>query len=75
MPGKRIIFDDEMWTAIQELIRDRATDLQQLSDEAFADILKKYGRAVDLREALAASASRPTDKVSEPPRETGRKRK
>jgi len=31
-------------------------DFQELTDEAFRDLLKKYGRPVDLKDALRRSA-------------------
>jgi hypothetical protein len=38
------------------LARDRMMTFQELADEAFADVLKKHGRPVDLRAALRKSA-------------------
>lgn len=56
MPGKRVQIDDETWAALDLLARDRMMTFQELADEAFADILKKHGRPVDLRAALRQSA-------------------
>ena len=56
MPGKRVQFDDETWMALDLLGRDRMAMFQELADEAFADLLKKHGRPVDLRSALRRSA-------------------
>jgi predicted DNA-binding ribbon-helix-helix protein len=56
MPGKRIHIDDESWSALDLLARDRMMTFQELADEAFADLLKKHGRPVDLRSALRRSA-------------------
>jgi len=56
MPGKRVQIDDESWTALDLLARDRMMTFQELADEAFADLLKKHGRPVDLRAALRQSA-------------------
>lgn len=56
MPGKRVQIDDESWTALDLLAHDRMTTFQELADEAFADLLKKHGRPVDLRAALRKSA-------------------
>ena len=36
---------------------------QELADEAFADLLKKHGRPVDLRAALRKSAAASADVV------------
>ena len=52
MKGKRVQFDDETWTAIHLLAQDRMQDFQELADEAFRDILRKYGRPTSLKEAL-----------------------
>ena len=58
MPGKRVQIDDETWTALDMLAKDRMQTFQELADEAFADVLKKHGRPVSLREALQKSAGR-----------------
>jgi len=55
---KLIEFDPETWHALQLLGRDSMKTLQELADEAFADLLRKHNRPVTLREALRASASR-----------------
>ncbi len=57
MPGKRIQFDDESWAALDLLARDHMMTFQELADEAFADLLKKHNRPVDLRSALRKSAN------------------
>lgn len=56
MPGKRIQIDDETFAALDLLARDRMMTFAELADEAFADLLKKHGRPVDLRAALRRSA-------------------
>ena len=56
MPGKRVQIDDETWAALDLLARDRMMTFPELADEAFADLLKKHGRPVDLRAALRRSA-------------------
>ena len=60
MPGKRVQLDGESWAALDLLARDRMMTFQELADEAFAGVLKKHGRPVDLRAALRKSA-RATD--------------
>jgi hypothetical protein len=40
------------------LARDSLKDFQELADEAFADLLKKYDRPVTLKAALRESARR-----------------
>jgi hypothetical protein len=56
MPGKRVQFDEETWRQIDLLGHDQMKDFQELADEAFRDLLKKYGRPVDLKDALRRSA-------------------
>ncbi len=55
MPGKRIQLDDETWQALDLLSRDSMKTFQELADEAFNDLLKKYGRPTDLKTALRRS--------------------
>jgi hypothetical protein len=55
MPGKRVQLDDETWHALDLLARDRMQDFQELADEAFRDLLRKYGRPTDLKSALRQS--------------------
>lgn len=52
---KRIEFNAEVLQAIQMLAREQDKTLQDLADEAFADLLKKHRRPVGLRAALRAS--------------------
>jgi uncharacterized protein with von Willebrand factor type A (vWA) domain len=56
MPGKRVKIDEESWAALDLLAHERMMTFQELADEAFADLLKKHGRPVDLRAALRKSA-------------------
>jgi hypothetical protein len=53
---KLIEFDDDTFDKLKQLARDRMGTLQELADEAFADLLKKHGIPVDLRDALRKSA-------------------
>jgi hypothetical protein len=55
---KLIAFDAETWHALQMLGRDSVKSLQELADEAFADLLKKHGRPVTLKQALRESVRR-----------------
>jgi hypothetical protein len=61
MPGKRIQIDDESWSQLRLMALDRMMTFQELADEAFADLLKKHGRPVDLRAALRKSAGASAD--------------
>jgi len=56
MRGKRVQFDDETWSALDLLAKDRMQDFQELADEAFSDLLRKHGRPTDLKTALRQSA-------------------
>jgi len=38
--------------------REQMKDLQELTEEAFRDLLKKYGRTADTREAFRLSAKK-----------------
>ena len=49
---KLIDFDDETLAALTLLGRSRMVTLQELADEAFADLLKKRGVPIDLKDAL-----------------------
>jgi hypothetical protein len=53
---KQIQFDSGVFLALQQLANDRMATLQELADEAFADVLKKYNRPVGLADALKQSA-------------------
>jgi hypothetical protein len=52
---KLIAFDAETWHALQLLGRDSVKSVQELAEEAFADLLKKHDRPVTLKQALRQS--------------------
>jgi non-homologous end joining protein Ku len=54
---KLIEFDDDTFEKLKQLGRDRMGTLQELADEAFADLLKKHGIPIDLKDALRKSAT------------------
>jgi non-homologous end joining protein Ku len=54
---KLIAFDDDTFDKLKQLARDRMATIQELADEAFADLLRKRGIPVDLKDALRKSAS------------------
>lgn len=54
---KLIGFDDDTFDKLTQLGRDRMATLQELADEAFADLLKKHGVPIDLKDALRKSAA------------------
>ena len=62
MPKKLIAFDDDTLEKLTQLGRDRMGTLQELADEAFADLLRKHGIPIDLKDALrkSAAATKPT---------------
>jgi hypothetical protein len=53
---KLIAFDDDTFDKLKQLARDRMATFQELADEAFADLLKKHGVPIDLKDALRKSA-------------------
>src|SRR5204863_6061470 len=53
---KLIEFDEDTFAKLKELGRDRMATIQELADEAFADVLKKHGIPIDLKDALRKSA-------------------
>ena len=64
---KLIAFDPETWMALDLLAQDRMASIQELADEAFADLLKKHHRPTTLKAALRESGRMTADAV--PPRE------
>lgn len=54
---KLIAFDDDTFAKLSQLGRDRMATIQELADETFADVLKKHGIPIDLRDALRKSAA------------------
>jgi hypothetical protein len=54
---KLIEFDEDTFAKLKQLGRDRMATIQELADEAFADVLKKHGIPIDLKDALRKSAS------------------
>jgi hypothetical protein len=63
MTGKRVQFDAETWASVDLLAKDRMMTFQELADEAFRDILRKYNRPFSLKEALRKSAGISADIV------------
>ena len=53
---KLIAFDEDTFDKLTQLGRDRMGTIQELADEAFADLLKKHGIPIDLKDALRKSA-------------------
>lgn len=71
---KLIAFDDDTLDKLTQLGRDRMATIQELADEAFADLLKKHGVPVDLKDALRKSARRSkaaTSTKATTPKKTG----
>ena len=58
MPGKRIEVDEDTFLKLTDLGRRRMATFQELIDEALADLLKKHGVPVDLKDALKKSVRR-----------------
>jgi hypothetical protein len=49
---KLIAFDDDTFDKLKQPGRERMATIQELADEAFADVLKKHGIPIDLKDAL-----------------------
>jgi hypothetical protein len=64
MPGKRVQIDEETWQALAVLARDRKVNFQKLSEEAFADLLRKHNRPTTLKAALRQSTHEETPRRS-----------
>ena len=58
MPAKRLHIDSTTLEALTLLAADERKTLQDLADEAFADLLKKHRRPVGLKDALRQSLRR-----------------
>jgi hypothetical protein len=56
---KLIAFDDDTFDKLKQLGRDRMATIQELADEAFADVLRKHGIPLDLKDALRKSVLQP----------------
>ena len=54
---KLIAFDDDTFAKLTQLGRDRMATIQELADEAFADVLRKHGIPIDLKDALRQSTA------------------
>jgi len=55
LKGKRVLFDQETWNALDMMAKDGMYEFQELADEAFRDLLKKHGQPTDLKDALKRS--------------------
>jgi hypothetical protein len=62
---KLIAFDEDTLDKLTQLGRDRMATIQELADEAFADLLRKHGVPIDLKDALRKSAARSTPETPE----------
>jgi hypothetical protein len=58
MPAKRVIIDGVVLQALTVLGNDLGKDFQELTEEAFSDLLKKHHRSVGLKAALRESLRR-----------------
>ena len=62
--GKRLQFDRETWNAIDVMARDQMKSIEEITEEAFADLLRKHGRSADFREQLRLSVRAAKSKTS-----------
>lgn len=58
MVRKLVAFDEDTLDKLTQLGRGRMATIQELADEAFADLLRKHGVPIDLKDALRKSAAR-----------------
>ena len=66
---KLVEFTSDIWLALDLLAKDTGRSVQDLADEAFADLLAKYYRPASLKEALRESTRRvPANDDVPPPR-------
>jgi non-homologous end joining protein Ku len=72
---KLIAFDEDTFDKLKQLARDRMATFQELADEAFADLLKKHGIPIDLRDALRKSARLENAPKRNTPRRNARPKK
>ncbi len=68
-PKRKLIgFDPETLQALELLASDSGKTVQDLADEAFADLLIKHQRPRNLKDALKQSARREPANENKPPR-------
>ena len=72
---KLIAFDDDTFDKLKQLARDRMGTFQELADEAFADLLKKHGIPIDLKDALRKSARLAQEPNKQEPNKNGKRPK
>jgi hypothetical protein len=72
---KLIAFDDDTFDKLKQLGRDRMATIQELADEAFADVLRKHGVPIDLKDALRKSSSLAKTEPQKNTRSSSRKKK
>jgi antitoxin-like ribbon-helix-helix protein len=70
-PRKLIGFDPETLRALELYAKDVGKSLQDLADEAFADLLAKHQRPRTFKEALKQSSRREPANENRPPKRRG----
>jgi hypothetical protein len=55
MPSKRVQFDEETWQAIDAVMSRHALTFEELTEEAFKDVLKKHKQPIGLMASLRES--------------------
>ena len=68
---KLIGFAPETLQALEVLAKDSGRSVQELADEAFADLLRKHHRPASLKEELKESARRAPANDDAPPKKPG----
>lgn len=59
---KLVPFDRATLREVLQLADDQMKDLQEVTEEAFRDLLRKYGRSADLKQALQLSTRKADDR-------------
>lgn len=68
---KSIEFTPEILQALELLALDSRRSVQDLADEAFIDLLRKYRRPISIKEALQESTRRLPANDDAPPKRHG----
>jgi hypothetical protein len=71
---KLVQFDEETWRGLDLLAHDQMKSFDELSAEAFRDLLRKYGHPENLKAALKLSARATHERAPKTPARPGKSR-
>jgi hypothetical protein len=57
--GKRVVFNEETWHGLDLLMREQMKSFDEISAEAYRDLLRKYDQPENLKAALKLSLRAP----------------